>query len=121
MISTSIPKKMFRRKKKELLFEQVSINQSSAGKEKADGTEDGLTDGYLREQQIYSDVVRANIDFPFFADWLGDDEEAEEIVQMIVRQICSMKPTADISRKMPNSDGQSTLRGEIWVLIENNQ
>lgn len=49
MISTSIPKKMFRRKKKELLFEQVSINQSSAGKEKADGTEDGLTDGYLRE------------------------------------------------------------------------
>ena len=83
-------------KKKEILFEQVSINQSSAGKEKTVGSDDGLTDGYLKEQQIYSDIVRANIDFPFFAEWLNDYDEAEEIVQMIVRQICSGKATERI-------------------------
>ena len=105
-------------KKKELLFEQVSINQSSAGKEKADGAEDGLTDGYLREQQIYSDVVRVNIDFPFFADWLGDDEEAEEIVQMIVRQICSNKATERIcGQDLPREVVKSAmLKVDIYIL-----
>ncbi len=105
-------------KKKELLFDQVSINQSSAGKEKAAGTEDGLTDGYLSKHQIYSDVVRANIDFPFFAEWLGDDEEAEEIVQMIVRQICSGKATERICQhEYPREVVKAAmLKVDIYVL-----
>jgi len=41
-------------------------------------------------------VVKTNIEFPYFAEWLGDEEEAEEIVQMIVRRICSRKKTERI-------------------------
>lgn len=105
-------------KKKEILFEQVSINQSSAGKEKTVGSDDGLTDGYLKEQQIYSDIVRANIDFPFFAEWLNDYDEAEEIVQMIVRQICSGKATERIcGQDFPREVVKSAmLKVDIYIL-----
>lgn len=41
-------------------------------------------------------MVKTNIEFPYFAEWLGDEEEAEEIVQMIVRRICSRKKTERI-------------------------
>ena len=40
--------------------------------------------------------MKNNIDFSYFAEWLGDEEEAEEIVQMIVRRICSRKKTERI-------------------------
>lgn len=48
-----------------------------------------MTDEYISEMKIYTEVVKENIDFDYFAEWLGDEEEAEEIVQMMVRQICS--------------------------------
>ena len=84
-------------KKKQILIDQVSINQSPTDSEKAvEKQTDGWIDGYICEKEIYTEVVKNNIDFPYFAEWLGDEEEAEEIVQMIVRRICSRKKTERI-------------------------
>ena len=87
-------------KKKQILSDQVSINQSPSDSEKAvenvESQTDGLIDGYISEKEVYTDVVKTNIEFPYFAEWLGDEEEAEEIVQMIVRRICSRKKTERI-------------------------
>ena len=87
-------------KKNQILSDQVSINQSPSDSEKAvenvESQTDGLIDGYISEKEVYTDVVKTNIEFPYFAEWLGDEEEAEEIVQMIVRRICSRKKTERI-------------------------
>ena len=87
-------------KKNQILSDQVSINQSPSDSEKAvenvESRTDGLIDGYISEKEVYTDVVKTNIEFPYFAEWLGDEEEAEEIVQMIVRRICSRKKTERI-------------------------
>ena len=87
-------------KKNQILSDQVSINQSPSGSEKAvenvESRTDGLIDGYISEKEVYTDVVKTNIEFTYFAEWLGDEEEAEEIVQMIVRRICSRKKTERI-------------------------
>ena len=87
-------------KKNQILSDQVSINQSPSDSEKAvenvENQTDGLIDGYISEKEVYTDVVKTNIEFPYFAEWLGDEEEAEEIVQMIVRRICSRKKTERI-------------------------
>ncbi len=87
-------------KKKEILSNQVSINQSHSVSGKAvendEKQTDGRIDGYICEKEIYTEVVKNNIDFSYFAEWLGDEEEAEEIVQMIVRRICSRKKTERI-------------------------
>ena len=80
--------------------DQVSINQSHSVSGKAvendEKQTDGRIDGYICEKEIYTEVVKTNIDFPYFAEWLGDEEEAEEIIQMIVRRICSRKKTERI-------------------------
>ena len=87
-------------KKNQILSDQVSINQSPSDSEKAvenvESRTDGRIDGYISEKEVYTDVVKTNIEFPYFAEWLGDEEEAEEIVQMIVRRICSRKKTERI-------------------------
>ena len=87
-------------KKNQILSDQVSINQSLSDSEKSvenvESQTDGLIDGYISEKEVYTDVVKTNIEFPYFAEWLGDEEEAEEIVQMIVRRICSRKKTERI-------------------------
>ena len=87
-------------KKNQILSDQVSINQSLSDSEKAvenvESQTDGLIDGYISEKEVYTDVVKTNIEFSYFAEWLGDEEEAEEIVQMIVRRICSRKKTERI-------------------------
>ena len=87
-------------KKNQILSDQVSINQSPSDSEKVvenvESQTDGLIDGYISEKEVYTDVVKTNIEFPYFAEWLGDEEEAEEIVQMIVRRICSRKKTERI-------------------------
>lgn len=59
-----------------------------------------LMDKYRREYEIYTNIIRQNIGFYEFGEWLdqisADDEdgyeEAEEIVSAIVRQIVSTKP-----------------------------
>ena len=79
-----------------ILRNKQSINQSVCKEHKQartfDSSEDRLIDRRSYEFKAYSDLVKSNIDFIDFADWLENEEEAEEIVQMIVRQICSAAP-----------------------------
>lgn len=79
-----------------ILRDKSSINQSLHEENKqvkaAELSEDRLNDRRSHEFKAYTDVVKQNIDFFDFSDWLGNEEEAEEIVQMIVRQICSAAP-----------------------------
>lgn len=79
-----------------ILKDKISINLSSREETRqanaVETSNDRLTDRRSYELQAYSDLVKANIDFVDFADWLSSEEEAEEIVQMIVRQICSSAP-----------------------------
>ena len=72
----------------------------------------------ISEKEIYTEVVKTNIDFPYFAEWLGDEEEAEEIIQMIVRRICSRKKTERIcGQDFPREVVKSTmLKVDINVL-----
>ena len=99
--------------------DQVSIDQSHSDSEKAaERHTDGQSDGYISEKEIYTEVVKTNIDFPYFAEWLGDEEEAEEIIQMIVRRICSRKKTERIcGQDFPREVVKSTmLKVDINVL-----
>jgi len=79
-----------------ILNKNQSINQSACKDNKqvraSKSSEDRLNDRRSREFKAYTDVVKQNIDFFDFSDWLGNEDEAEEIVQMIVRQICSSAP-----------------------------
>jgi hypothetical protein len=94
--------------KKELLSDQISTNQSfSPDSEKNSETvskTDGMIDRYLKEQQIYTDIVKANIEYDDYVEWLrlfGANssvtlEELGEVVGMIVRAICSPKKSERI-------------------------
>lgn len=77
-----------------------TINQSHCPNdntvESVKKSDDRQMDGYISQKAVYTDVVKQNVKFPYFAEWLGDEEEAEEIVQMIVRRICSRKATERI-------------------------
>ena len=77
------------------LLSNKSIYQSSDKKGKNEKSlsvlNDRPTDGYIEEQKIYTEVVKENIGFDYLCRWLGNVEEASEIVHMIVRQICSRK------------------------------
>ena len=79
-----------------ILRDKSSINQSLHEGNKQVNTsepaEDRPIDRYSKDFKAYSALVKSNIDFDDFADWLGNEAEAEEIVQMIVRQICSPAP-----------------------------
>ena len=109
-------------KKNKTLSNQTSINQSRSGRQKSvedvETSDDGRMDGYVDEKAVYTDVVKRNIDFSYFAEWLNDEDEAEEIVQMIVRQICSRKPTERICRQeFPREVVKSAmLKVDIYVL-----
>ena len=83
-------------KKNKLLNEEISINQSSGSNNSVEKSSDRLTEGYSAELERYIEFVKYNIDYCDFVDWLDNEEEAVEIVQMIVRQICSRKPTESI-------------------------
>ena len=111
-------------KKNQILSDQLSINQSPSGSEKPVGNverqTDGMTDEYISEMKIYTEVVKENIDFDYFAEWLGDEEEAEEIVQMMVRQICSRKKTERICKEdFPREVVKSSMLKVDIVVLQN--
>ena len=111
-------------KKNQILSDQTSINQSPSGSEKpvenVERQTDGKTDEYISEMKIYTEVVKENIDFDYFAEWLGDEEEAEEIVQMMVRQICSRKKTERICKEdFPREVVKSSMLKVDIVVLQN--
>ena len=111
-------------KKNQILSDQVSINQSPSDSETAvesvEKQTDGLTDRYISERAVYTDVVKSNIEFDSFARWIGDYEEAEEIVQAMVRQICSRKKTERIcGQDFPREVVKSAMLKVDIVALEN--
>lgn len=76
-----------------LLNDEISINQSISSTKSVEKSSDRSMDGYSTELESYTELVKDNIDYCDFVEWIEDDEEAEEIVLMIARQICSRKPT----------------------------
>ncbi len=105
-----------------ILNKNQSINQSACKDNKqvraSKSSEDRLNDRRSREFKAYTDVVKQNIDFFDFSDWLGNEDEAEEIVQMIVRQICSAAPNERIcNQQFPREVVRSAmLKVDINVL-----
>lgn len=90
--------------KNQVLSNQVSTNQSISESETAEPLvkkTDKQIDRYLQEQQIYTEIVRQNIGYSDYADWIRlfvkdssmSTEELDEIIGIIVRAICSRKKT----------------------------
>ncbi len=103
-----------------ILRDKSSINQSLHEENKqvktSESAEDRTIDRYSKDIKAYSDLVKSNIDFTDFADWLGNEAEAEEIVQMIVRQICSAAPYEKIcNQQFPREVVKSAM-----LRIDNN-
>ena len=97
-----------------ILRDKQSINQSACKEDRQIRTskpsDDRLNDRRSYEFKAYSDLVKSNIDFIDFVDWLGNEDEAEEIVQMIVRQICSAAPYERIcNQQFPRETVKSAM------------
>lgn len=77
--------------------DQISINLSSHDSKVTVGKlSDRRIDSYTNERQMYTEMVKSNIDFDEFCCWLESKEESEEIVGMIVRAIYSRKESEKI-------------------------
>ncbi len=80
--------------------QQKSFQQTFNNPTVEKSEDERLMERYSRESEIYTDIIKQNIDFYELGEWLDcicdDDEdgwqEAEEIVSAIVRQIVSNKP-----------------------------
>jgi hypothetical protein len=104
--------------KKEISRDQESIDQSADA--------NGQTDGYIREKQIYTEVVKSNIDYGGYALWAEEFngymsvEELDEIVQMIVRAICSRKKTEHIcGQEFPREVIKAAMLKVDRICLEN--
>jgi hypothetical protein len=90
-------------KNNQVYSDQESTNQSFDCTENSN-EKDGLIDRYMREQQIYTEVVKSNIEYDDYVEWINlfsehsclDVDELDEIVEMIVRAICSPKKSERI-------------------------
>ena len=98
--------------KNQILSDLKSINQSAANSKKqtVENVEksDGLMEHYLRETEIYTEIIRENIGYEDYVLWIEsyyqlfekenemNVNELDEIVGMIVRAVCSKTPTAEI-------------------------
>ena len=76
-----------------LLNDELPTNHFLSSKNAVENNTDRQIDGYTSELEKYTEFVKEKIDYGNFVEWLEDEKEAEEIVQMIVRQICSRKST----------------------------
>lgn len=99
-------------------IDRVSIDQSACA--------DGQMDGYIHEQEIYTEVVKSNIEYDSYALWAEDSDgymtvkELDEIVQMIVRAICSRKKTERIcGQDFPREVVKSAMLKVDRVCLEN--
>ena len=102
--------------KKEISTDQESIHQSA----------DGQTDGYIQDEQIYTEVVKSNIDYSDYALWAEESngymsvDELDEIVQMIVRVICSRRKTERIcGQQFPREVIKAAMLKVDRICLEN--
>ena len=105
--------------KKKELKDLKSINQSGFGnKNHVENSTDGVIDRYNRKE--YTKVVMENIRFRDLVDWLGDEDEALEIVDIIVGQIWSSKATETIcGQEYSREIVKSTMMKVDLEVIEN--
>ena len=105
------------------LLSNKSIYQSSDKKGKNEKSLSVLNDrptDYVTEQKIYTDVVKSNIEFDYLKNWLKDNDEAEQIVQMIVKQICSRKPQERICKEdYPRETVKAVMLKADIVAVQN--
>ncbi len=123
--------------KKEVLFEKSSINLSAPLSKKSksfvesQSDEDRSIDEYLQEQEAYKNIIMDQVSYPALAEWLGrsnetgydpDDgyEEADNLVNMMVRAICSRKKYGRIcGEEYPREVIKSTLLKANIIHIQN--
>lgn len=114
--------------KKEVSSDQVSIDQSRSQHEGIveKCSDDGQMDGYMQEKEIYTEVVKSNIEYDDYALWAEDSDgymtvgELDEIVQMIVRSICSRKKTERIcGQEFPREVIKSAMLKVDRICLEN--
>ena len=80
--------------------QQKSFQQTFNKKTVEKSEDERMMERYSRETELYSNIIKQNIDFDELAEWLDDNcdegedgwQEAEEIVSAVVRQIVSNKP-----------------------------
>lgn len=82
--------------KNKLLNNEISINPSASSNISVKKRADRLMEGYSAELKDYTELLKDNIEYFDFVEWLEDEEEAKEIFLMIARQLCSRKPTESI-------------------------
>ena len=114
--------------KKEVSSDQVSIDQSRPPHESSveKCSDDGQMDGYMQEKEIYTEMVKSNIEYDDYALWAEDSDgymtvgELDEIVQMIVRAICSRKKAERIcGQEFPLEVIKSAMLKVDRICLEN--
>lgn len=80
-------------KNNKILYDEISIHQSMSSNNSVEKSSVSSMDDYSTELEDYTGIIKNNLEYYEFVDWLENEEEAEEIIQMIARQICSRKPT----------------------------
>ena len=100
-----------------ILFDKQSVDQSG---------NDGLTDGYMLRQKEYTDLVKANIEYEDYVEWIKGSngymtvKELDDIVAMIVRAVCSDKPDETIcGQRHPREVIRSTMLRVDRECLEN--
>ena len=85
-----------------------------------------VTDGYnAEEREIYTEIVKQNIDYIHLGDWLCQDgrdgyAEADEIVGFMVEEICSTAPYLWVNKaKVPRSVVKSRMLKANISMVEN--
>lgn len=115
-------------KKNQVSMNQISINPSASDSRKnVENPNDGSMDGYAEEKQIYTEVVRENISYQEYREWIEmfangymTVGELDEIVEMIVRAICSRKPVERIcGQDFPREVIQSAMLKVDRTCLEN--
>ncbi|MCM1530632.1 MAG: helix-turn-helix domain-containing protein [Alistipes sp.] len=107
--------------KNSLPIDQSSILPSATKKKNFDRE----TDGFQKDIEVYTDIVKRQIDYCDHGEWLCRDDndgfaEADEIVGIIVAEICSTAPYGQIKgQKFPRAVIKSVLLKADIVTVEN--
>lgn len=87
---------------------------------------ENVTEGYnAEEREIYTEIVKQNIDYIHLGDWLCQDgrdgyAEADEIVGFMVEEICSTAPYLWVNKaKVPRNVVKSRMLKANISMVEN--
>ena len=118
------------KQKKQLLCDKSSIippaTKPTFNIPSVEKSAENVTDGYnAEEREIYTEIVKQNIDYIHLGDWLCQDgrdgyAEADEIVGFMVEEICSTAPYLWVNQaKVPRSVVKSRMLKANISMVEN--